>query len=86
MFVVWEPWYVFYPELFTCSLNWPSMIRSASQNIGQVLLEGIVISTGVNKIGSRKIWLFCSWLLSVIIYDGRLHSDGLRSCGDVFLR
>lgn len=86
MFVVWEPWYVFPPELFTCSLKWPSVIRLASHNIGQVLLKGIVISTGVNKIGSRKIWLFCSCLVNVIIYVGRLHSDGLRSCGDVFLR
>jgi hypothetical protein len=86
MFVVWEPWYIFSPELFTCSLKWPSVIRLASQDIGQVLLEGIVISKGVKKIGSRKIWLFFSWLVSVIIYVGRLHSDGLRSCGDVFLR
>jgi len=76
----------FFPELFTCSFKWPSVIRLASQDLGQVLLEDIVISKDVNKIGSRKIWLFFSWLVSVIIYDGRLHSDGLRSCGDVFLR
>lgn len=25
-------------------------------------------------------------LVIVSIYDGRLHSDGLRSCDDVFLR
>lgn len=86
MFVVWEPWYIYSPELFTHSLKWPSVIRLASQDVGQVLLEGIVISKGVNKIGSKKIWLFCSWLVIVSIYDGRLHSDGLRSCGDVFLR
>jgi hypothetical protein len=51
MFAVWEPWYIFPPELFTCSLKWPSMIRLASRNLGQVLLEDIVISTGVNTVG-----------------------------------
>jgi len=47
MFVVWEPWYIFSPELFTFSLKWPSVIRLASQDVGQVLLEGIVISKGI---------------------------------------
>jgi len=42
MFVVWEPWYIFFfpPELFTHSLKWPSVIRLASQNIGQVFTWG----------------------------------------------
>lgn len=51
--------------------------------MGQVLLEDIVISTDVNTVGLRKIWLFPA---GECIYDGRLHSGGLRSCDDVFLR
>jgi hypothetical protein len=54
MFVVWELLYMIFAELFTSySLKLPSVIRIASQNMVQVLLEDIVISTDVNKLRSR---------------------------------